>query len=103
MKIAEVESLLLGGAHFVRITTDHGLVGLGQSACWAYPQAVDAVVHTFAGYLTDQDPRQIERHWQHLYRMVPSRGPVLSRAGSAVGIAPRDSHGPMHHPAIRHV
>ena len=35
MKIAEVESLLLGGAHFVRITTDQGHVGLGQSACWA--------------------------------------------------------------------
>ena len=62
MKIAEVESLLLGGAHFVRITTDRGLVGLGQSGCWAYPEAVDAVVHTFAGYLIGQDPRQIERH-----------------------------------------
>src|SRR5205814_2306015 len=67
MKIAEVESLLLGGAHFVRITTDRGLVGLGQSGCWAYPEAVDAVVHTFAGYLIGQDPRQIERHWQHVY------------------------------------
>ena len=61
MQIAEVESLLLNGAHFVRITTDQGQVGLGQSACWAYPTAVDAVVQTFKGYLTGKDPRQIER------------------------------------------
>src|SRR5438105_2325495 len=93
MKIAEVESLLLGGAHFVRITTDRGLVGLGQSGCWAYPEAVDAVVHTFAGYLIGQDPRQIERHWQHVYRMGPFRGSVLSGAVSAVDIALWDIKG----------
>ena len=33
MKIAEVESLHVGGGAFVRITTDSGLVGIGQSAC----------------------------------------------------------------------
>jgi galactonate dehydratase len=93
MKIEAVESLLLGGAHFVRITTDDGLVGLGQSACWAYPEAVDAVVQTFRGYLVGQDPRQIERHWQHLYRMGPFRGSVLSGAVSAVDIALWDIKG----------
>jgi galactonate dehydratase len=93
MKISEVESLLLGGAHFVRITTDHGQVGLGQSACWAYPEAVDAVVRVFRGYLIGQDPQQIERHWQHLYRMGPFRGSVLSGAISAVDIALWDIKG----------
>ena len=93
MKIAEVESLLLGGAHFVRITTDQGHVGLGQSACWAYPEAVDAIIRTFRGYLVGQDPRQIERHWQHLYRMGPFRGSVLSGAVSAVDIALWDIKG----------
>jgi galactonate dehydratase len=93
VKIAEVESLLLGGAHFVRITTDHGVTGLGQSACWAYPSAVDAVVRTFRDYLIGQDPRQIERHWQHLYRMGPFRGSVLSGAISAVDIALWDIKG----------
>jgi hypothetical protein len=38
MEIAEVESIMLGGARVVRITTDNGIVGLGQSACWAYPE-----------------------------------------------------------------
>src|SRR5947209_2193046 len=96
MHIAELESLLLGGAHFVRITTDQGLVGLGQSGCWAYPEAVDAVVHTFRGYLVGQDPRQIERHWQHLYRMGPFRGAVLSGAVSAVDIALWDIKGQLY-------
>jgi galactonate dehydratase len=93
MRIAEVESLLLGGAHFVRIATDQGQVGLGQSACWAYPDAVHAVIGTFRGYLMGQDPRQIERHWQHLYRMGPFRGSVLSGAVSAVDIALWDIKG----------
>lgn len=93
MKIAEVESLPLGGAHFVRITTDSGLVGLGQSACWAYPEAVHAVVQTFRDYLVGQDPLRIEHHWQHLYRMGPFRGSVLSGALSAVDIALWDIKG----------
>jgi galactonate dehydratase len=93
MKIEELESLLLGGAHFVRITTDQGQVGLGQSGCWAYPEAVDAVIRTFRSYLVGQDPRQIERHWQHLYRMGPFRGSVLSGAVSAVDIALWDIKG----------
>src|SRR3954447_7516355 len=93
MKIAEVESLLLGGAHFVRITTERGHVGLGQSACWAYPEAVHALVQTFREYLLGQDARQIERHWQHLYRMGPFRGSVLSGAVSAIDIALWDIKG----------
>jgi len=100
VQIAIVESLLLNGAHFVRITTDQGIVGLGQSACWAYPAAVDAVVQTFRGYLTGKDPRQIERHWQHLYRMGPFRGSVLSGAISAVDIALWDIKGQIHQAPI---
>lgn len=100
MKIAEVESLLLGGAHFVRITTEQGQVGLGQSACWGYPDAVDAVVRTFRGYLVGQDARQIERHWQHLYRMGPFRGSVLSGAISAVDIALWDIKGQLYQAPI---
>jgi galactonate dehydratase len=93
MQIAQVESLVLGGAHFVRITTENGLIGLGQSACWAYPSAVDAVVQTFREYLIGKDARQIERHWQHLYRMGPFRGSILSGAISAVDIALWDIKG----------
>jgi galactonate dehydratase len=93
MKIEEVRSVVLGHAHLVRLTADDGTVGVGQSACWAYPEAVSAVVDRFAGYLVGQDPRDIERHWHHLYRMGPFRGSVLSAAVSAVDIALWDLKG----------
>src|SRR3954468_13403774 len=95
MKIAEVEALHVGGGAFVRITTDSGLVGTGQSACWGYPSAVVEIVKTFRGYLIGQDPLKIEHHWQYLYRLAPFRGSVLSGAVSAVDIALWDIKG--HH------
>ena len=93
MQIAEVESLVVGGGQFVRITTDSGLVGTGQTACWGYPGAVDQVVQTFKRYLIGQDPLRIEHHWQYLYRLAPFRGSVLSGAVSAVDIALWDIKG----------
>ena len=48
MRIQHVESRLIGGAHFVEITTECGLIGLGQSACWGYPAAVSEVVAVFS-------------------------------------------------------
>ncbi len=93
MKIAEVESLVVGGGQFTRITTDSRLVGLGQSACWGYPRAVHEVVQTFRRYLIGQDPLRIEHHWQYNYRMGPFRGSVLSGAVSSVDIALWDVKG----------
>ena len=93
MQIAEVEPLVVGGGFYVRIRTDDGKVGLGQSACWGYPEAVAEVVRTFARYLVGQDPLRIEHHWQYIYRMGPFRGSVLSGAVSAVDIALWDLKG----------
>jgi galactonate dehydratase len=93
MRIANVESLLVAGSHYVRITTDDGITGIGQSACWAYPEAVDAVLRHFTRYLVGQDPLRIEHHWSHLYRMGPFRGSILGGAVSAVDIALWDIKG----------
>ncbi len=93
MKIAAVEPIRIGSQLFVRIRTDDGLVGLGQSACWAYPDAVRGVLEDFRPFLLDQDPMRIEHHWQHLYRMGPFRGSVLGGAVSAVDIALWDIKG----------
>lgn len=93
MKIAEVDSVLVAGAHFVRVRTEDGTTGLGQSANFAYPGAVDAIAKSFERYLVGQDARQIERHWHHLYRMGPFRGSALSGAISAVDIALWDLKG----------
>ena len=93
MQIADVESLVVGGGQFVRVTTEDGLIGLGQTACWGYPNAVHEVIRTFRRYLVGQDPMRIEHHWQYLYRMAPFRGSVLSGAVSAVDIALWDIKG----------
>jgi galactonate dehydratase len=92
-KIERVESLPLGGGYYVRIITEDGLVGVGQSAAWGYPTAVDQVMQTFAQYLVGQDPMRIEHHWQYLYRMAPFRGNIVSGAVSAVDIALWDIKG----------
>ncbi|MCC6626213.1 MAG: mandelate racemase/muconate lactonizing enzyme family protein [Chloroflexi bacterium] len=93
MQIAEVEPIAVAGGLYVRITTDSGLVGIGQSAAWAYPQAAAQVVHSCRRYLIGQDPLRIEHHWQHLYRMGPFRGSILSGAISAIDIALWDIKG----------
>ena len=93
MKIEKIESILASNGHFVKITTDNGLTGIGQSSCWAYLEAVNKIVEKFSAYLVGKDPLQIEHHWQYLYRMGPFRGSALSGAISAVDIALWDIKG----------
>ena len=93
MKIDRLESLYLGRNYLVRVHTDTGLTGLGQTACWGYPEAVERVVDAFGRYLVGQDPLRIEHHWQHLYRMSPFRGNAVAGALSAIDIALWDIKG----------
>ena len=93
MKIDKIESFFIGNGYVIRIHTDTGLSGVGQTACWGYPEAVEKIVNTFEKYLIGQNPLRIEHHWQYLYRMGPSRGTVLSGAISAVDIALWDIKG----------
>ena len=93
MKIEQIDSMLIGGGLVVRITTDTGISGLGQTACWGYPTAVESIVEVFKQYLIGQDPLRIEHHWQYLYRMSPFRGTVIMGAIAAVDIALWDIKG----------
>lgn len=93
MKIDRLDSIIVGDLHYVHVITDDGLVGLGQSACWAYPQAVEAVIERFRPVLIGQDPTNIEQIWNRLYRMGPFRGSVLSSAVAAIDIALWDLKG----------
>jgi galactonate dehydratase len=93
MKIERVESLLMGNGYVVRLHTDTGLSGVGQTACWGYPEAVERIVKTFESYLVGQDPLRIEHHWQYMYRMGPFRGAALSGAVSAIDLALWDIKG----------
>lgn len=87
MKIARVQPLLIGRFLFVEITTDAGLVGLGEAGAWAYLESVAAAVAKMGHYLTGKDPLLIEHHWQAIYRSSHFRGSVIMAALSAIDVA----------------
>ncbi len=92
MRIERVETLLVGsevvGTNLVlRVTTDTGITGLGQSGAWGFPEAASAVLEQFRGYLVGADPMRIEHIQQHLSRLRPFRGNILWGALSALDIA----------------
>ena len=93
MKIDKIESFFIRNGYVIQIHTDTGISGVGQTACWGYPEAVDNIINTFKKYLIGQNPLRIEHHWQYLYRMGPFRGTALSGAISAVDIALWDIKG----------
>lgn len=93
MKITDIEAHVRGDILLVVVRTDSELRGLGESACWAYPEAVAAVVEKFAAALRGADPRRIENHWQRMWRMGPFRSAVISAAVSAVDMALWDIKG----------
>lgn len=87
MKISDIELLPIAGYLFVRVHTDEGLTGLGESGTWGYLEASAAVVETFKRYLVGEDPLRIEHHWQYLYRNSHFRGAAIMGALSAIDIA----------------
>lgn len=87
MKITDVTAHHHGDALLVTVQTDSELVGVGESGCWAYPEAVAGIVQRFAGYLVGSDPSRIEHHWHTMWRMGPFRGATIGAAVSALDAA----------------
>ena len=90
MKVTQIETVRLD-AHpnilWVRLHTDDGIVGLGETFYGS--QAAEAHVHqTIAPYLLGQDPRDIERHQAHLVGYLGFAGSGAEMRGrSAVDLA----------------
>jgi galactonate dehydratase len=73
---------------WVRIYTDEGLVGLGET--YYSPRAVSAIIHDlFASLLVGRDVFDIENHWNNLFSLVNFCGfaGAEMRAISAIDIA----------------
>jgi galactonate dehydratase len=87
MRIERVEPIFVDVFLFVQITTDSGLVGLGESGAWGFHDATAGAVGTFAEYLVGEDPLRIEHHWQYMYRRSHFRGSAIMGALSAIDIA----------------
>lgn len=91
MKITAIETIHLDEHPFllfVRVHTDSGLVGLGDTS--RFPEATSAFIHSVAAPLIlGQDPLAIERIWHTLYTAFPVSGLQGGeiRAISAIDIA----------------
>ena len=69
MKITELTTYLVPPRWcFLKITTDEGVVGWGEPVLEGRAHSVAATVDELADYLTGEDPLQIERLWQTMYR-----------------------------------
>jgi galactonate dehydratase len=96
MKVTKLETIRLGefaNIVWVRIHTDEGIVGLGETFFGA--QAVEAYIHeTVAPYLIGKDPLHIDRHFRGLYGYLGYRSSgVETRGNSAIDIALWDIFG----------
>lgn len=87
MEITEIETIAAGEWLFVRVHTDEGITGLGESGTWGYLEASAAVIETFERYLVGEDPLKIEHHWNYLYRNAHFRGAAIMGALSGIDIA----------------
>ncbi|MBN1830000.1 MAG: galactonate dehydratase [Deltaproteobacteria bacterium] len=87
MKITDVETIFIDEYLFVKVHTDQGITGLGESGAWAHLESSAAAVQKFKTYLIGQDPLRIEHHWQYLYRWTHFRGTAIMGALSAIDIA----------------
>jgi galactonate dehydratase len=75
MKIARIDQFFpRRRTRLVRITTDTGLVGWGETTLEGKPKSTHAAVEELAEYLIGKDPLRIEHHWQQIYRSAFFRG-----------------------------
>lgn len=97
MKITHIETVRVGELPdiiWVRVHTDTGLIGLGES--WYAASTMEAAVHDhFAPLLVGKDPFAIERHWLNMFRLSDHAGygGAEMRAISAIDIALWDIKG----------
>jgi galactonate dehydratase len=83
-RIAKVEVFTAGMSCFVRLTTEDGIQGVGESTAFAYPNAVAEVIRNFEPFLIGADAHDVEQNWLKMYRALGWRGLMLGGAISAI-------------------
>ncbi|WP_380056131.1 mandelate racemase/muconate lactonizing enzyme family protein [Falsihalocynthiibacter sp. SS001] len=91
-RIAEITPLIarvgLRNQLLVKVTTEDGLVGWGESGMSGREQSVAATIQHYSSFLVGQDSRNISRIWQESYRsQYFEGGRILAAAISAIDIA----------------
>ncbi|MFV0400238.1 MAG: galactonate dehydratase [Oscillospiraceae bacterium] len=95
MKITKMESFFVKPRwHFLKISTDEGIVGWGEPIVEGRARTVAMAVKELEPVLIGQNPLEIERLWTELYRGTFYRGgPVLVSAISGIDQALWDIKG----------
>lgn len=99
LKITDVRTFVMdaGGDEnyvFVKIYTNQGITGLGEGTLPSKGLTMSQAILEHKRYLVGQDPTEIERHWQAMFRGPRYRGgPILMSAISAIDIALWDIFG----------
>lgn len=98
MKITAIKPYPIWVGHrnqmLVKIETDEGIYGWGESGLSGREQAVAGAVEHYREFLIGRDPMRIGRHWQEMYRsQYFEGGRVLTAAISAIDIALYDIKG----------
>ena len=79
---------------FLKIITDVGLIGWGEPCLEGRTHTVHACVEEMMEYLIGKDPRDIEMHWNYLYRSTFYRGgPIMMSALAGIDQALWDIKG----------
>lgn len=91
MKITGMELLVVDADWrdwiFIKMTTDEGIVGVGESGMSGGEQAVVARLRQIESYLLGKSPFDIESHWRAIYHGSFWRGPALTSALGGVEMA----------------
>ena len=98
MKITNITTYLTSEGNspsvFIKIETDEGITGYGESTIHFFPQAALGMLHDLKPYLIGQDPQRIEYLWQMCFRRLFMRGgPVTGAAISGIDMALWDIKG----------
>ena len=86
MKITELKvTPLRQRALLLQMYTDDGIVGCGEPMNYEHGRVVSQAIADMGEYLIGKDPRQIEDHWQAIFRSSYSRQmPILLSALSGI-------------------
>jgi len=102
-RIAKVEVFAAGISCFVRLTTEDGIQGVGESTAFAYPNAVAEVIRNFEPFLIGADAHDVEQNWLKMYRALGWRGLMLGGAISAIDQAMWDIRGRVFETPVWHL
>ena len=95
VKITKLETFLIKPRWiFLRVHTDAGVVGLGEPLLEGRALTIQSAIKEIEPYLIGKDPRQVQHHWQAIYRHAFYRGgPILTSALSGIDQALWDIKG----------